>query len=155
MYQKNEGKTKRSAGSSSQSSDTSIVVSSPASVAVSESESETPNESSRVAFSGRPPCDPIDLTGRPVSKCLSILARNFANPMPFLRIDSDICCCSNEHISLSVCLPQHCCVKHVPTCVVCPPLLSVARMVFQAGYVQLSEAFRLAYPQVTYHSNSK
>ena len=42
-------------------------------------------------------------------------------------------------------------MKHVPTCVVCPPLLSVARMVFEAGYVLLSEAFRSAYPQVTYH----
>jgi hypothetical protein len=92
-----------------------------------------------------------------MSKSLAILARNCANPSSFQRVDSDICCCSNEHISLSdfaSSLPQYCSREHASSCLICPPLLTVAQMVLDSGYVLLSEAFRSAFPLVTYHSHS-
>ena len=36
----------------------------------------------------------------------------------------------------------------------CPPLLSVAQKVIENGFVQLSQAFRSAFPHVAYHSHS-
>lgn len=45
-------------------------------------------------------------------------------------------------------------MNHASTCLVCPPLLTVARMVLDRGYVLLSEAFRSCFPTVTYHSHS-
>ena len=91
---------------------------------------------------------------------MAIIAHNFAHPSPFKQVDSDVCCSDNEHISLSEfasCLPQYCTMKHTSstcTCLVCPPLLNVAGMILEAGYVLLSEAFRSAFPEVTYHSHS-
>ena len=68
----------------------------------------------------------------------------------------DICCSRCEDISLAnyvYALPQFCTLNHKSSCS-CSALVSVAQNVLQNGFVLLSEAFRLAFPTVTYHSHN-
>ncbi len=51
-------------------------------------------------------------------------------------------------------LPKYCSLVHQPTCSTCAPLLSVAQNVLQNGFERLSQAFKSAFPRVTYHSHS-
>ena len=75
----------------------------------------------------------------------------------FKCISSDISCCSCEHISLAdfaTNLLKYCAMAHTPSCLMCPPLLSVAQKVIENGFVQLSQTFMSGFPRVAYHSHS-
>ena len=75
----------------------------------------------------------------------------------FDQISDDVCCSKCQEISLAdyaYALPQFCTIKHKSTCSICPALVNVAQNVLQNGFVLLTDAFRSAFPNVTYHSHS-
>ena len=75
----------------------------------------------------------------------------------FIHVSDDICVSSCEGISLSeyaTNLPRFCSLAHNPMCSVCPAFLTVSQTIPEKGFVQLSQAFKSAFPQVTYHSYS-
>ena len=72
------------------------------------------------------------------------------------RVSDDISVSNCEHTlsEYAATLPKYCSLMHKSTCSVCPAFLSVAKKILENGFVQLAEAFKSAFPQVTYHSNS-
>ena len=70
---------------------------------------------------------------------------------------SDICVSRLANISLQeyiTALPSYCGIYHRTGCKECVGLLQVANSVLENGYVKLSEAFRSAFPHLTYQTNS-
>ena len=70
---------------------------------------------------------------------------------------SDNICYSTTDLHLTdfICaLPHYCFTKHKNSCSKCPPLLQVAKTILDTGYMLLRDAFKSAFPSVTYHSNN-
>ena len=101
-----------------------------------------------------PPCRAA--AGRPCDP-LNILHRNMTHPRIFNRVRDDIIVCDCEHISLPdyvANLPRYCSLVHKTTCSVCPALIHISNIILEKGFLQLSEAFKSAFPDTTYHSHS-
>ena len=95
----------------------------------------------------------LQTTRRP-SYSLAYRKSIFCHPPPFKHVTCDIAISGNHRISLhayGLALPEYCCRVHSSDCSSCLTLLSIAKRVLEDGYVVLSEAYKSAFPHVTYH----
>lgn len=79
------------------------------------------------------------------------------HPSIFSRLNDVVCVCSCNYISFSdyaMNLPRYCSLLHKPSCSVCPTLLGISEAILSNGFLLLSQAFKSAFPHVTYHSHS-
>ena len=96
------------------------------------------------------------MQGGPANDRLALVARTFSGCAR--------CECVSDGISISNCrnislcdyvlyLPTYCSRMHRQTCTSCESLLSIARSLLENGFVVLAQAFRSAFPNVTYHTS--
>ena len=95
-----------------------------------------------------PPCDIV--SGRQLDwSILDQQTSSYRCISDAISVSELTCVSIMEYISL---LPDYCKNRHYSTCTECPGLLMVANSIVSEDYVQLSTAFRSAFPGVTYHA---
>lgn len=79
-----------------------------------------------------------------------------SNTSGFKRISDSICVSTCTGLTLSEyvsSLSTYCSLVHDSSCTTCKALITVAQMVVDNGFVLLAQAFRSAFPRLTYHSH--
>ena len=74
-----------------------------------------------------------------------------------MQVSDCICVSGESELTLSeyeLALPTYCHAYHPASCKECSGLQAIASAVLHEGYIRLSDAFRMAFPGVTYHSQS-
>ena len=103
----------------------------------------------------RPPCrQVVSNTGRPSDDPLTTLNLSLSAQHSNESVITFVSTCNMSLSKYASTLPEYCSRMHGSSCTVCQALLTVAQTVLDNGFVLLAQAFKSAFPNVTYHSHS-